>query len=103
AATYHWAGASGNRRQPTTGQGPRATGVSGNRRQPTTGQGPRATGGNIPLGRGLGQQAATYHWAGALGTQRVGAHSGDSSEHGWSVHTAGAVQDTGRQCAQQGQ
>ncbi|CAI9603179.1 unnamed protein product, partial [Staurois parvus] len=65
AATYHWAGASGNRQQPTTGQGPRATGGnlplgrgSGNRQQPTTGQG------------GLGQQAATFHWAGASGNRR---------------------------------
>ncbi|CAI9564447.1 unnamed protein product, partial [Staurois parvus] len=36
----------------------------------TTGQGPRATGGNLPLGRGLEQQAATYHWAGASGNRR---------------------------------
>ncbi|CAI9578930.1 unnamed protein product [Staurois parvus] len=42
----------------------------GNRRQSTPGQGSRATGGNLPLGRGLGQQAATYHWAGASGNRR---------------------------------
>ncbi|CAI9562524.1 unnamed protein product, partial [Staurois parvus] len=76
-------GSRGNRRQSTTGQGSRATGdlgngrqpttgegASGNRRQSTPGQGSRTTGGNLPLGRGLGQQAATYPWAGVSGTQR---------------------------------
>ncbi|CAI9544280.1 unnamed protein product, partial [Staurois parvus] len=43
---------------------------SGNRQQPTTGQGPRATDSNLPLGRGLGQQTATYHWAGASGNRQ---------------------------------
>ncbi|CAI9541684.1 unnamed protein product, partial [Staurois parvus] len=33
----------------------------------------------------------------------VGAHSGGSSEHGWSVHTVGTVQNTGGRCTQQGQ
>ncbi|CAI9539516.1 unnamed protein product, partial [Staurois parvus] len=32
-----------------------------------------------------------------------GAHSGDSSEHGWSVHTAGSVQNTGGRCTQRTQ
>ncbi|CAI9542531.1 unnamed protein product, partial [Staurois parvus] len=76
-----------------------------------------------------GNRRATYPWAGVSGTQRdsscgrgqfrtrvvgahsgdssehgvVGAHSGDSSEHGWSVHTAGTVQNTGGQCKQRRQ
>ncbi|CAI9550721.1 unnamed protein product, partial [Staurois parvus] len=40
---------------------------------------------------------------GQFRTRVGGAHSGDSSEHGWAVHTAGTVQNTGCQCAQQGQ
>ncbi|CAI9537018.1 unnamed protein product, partial [Staurois parvus] len=40
---------------------------------------------------------------GQFRTRVVGAHSRDSSEHGWSVRTAGTVQNTGGQCAQQGQ
>ncbi|CAI9572142.1 unnamed protein product, partial [Staurois parvus] len=43
---------------------------SGNRRQPTPGQGSWATGGNLPLGRGLGQQVAIYPWAGVSGNGR---------------------------------
>ncbi|CAI9541683.1 unnamed protein product [Staurois parvus] len=50
-------GDSGNRRQSTPEQGSWATGA-------------RATGGNLPLGRGLGQQAVTYHRAGASGNRR---------------------------------
>ncbi|CAI9566527.1 unnamed protein product, partial [Staurois parvus] len=90
-------------------------GVSGNRWQPTTGQGPRATGGNLPLGRGLGvsgtqrdsscevwpqhrsHPAGTVQNTGGRCTQR------ESSEHRWSVHTAGAVQNTGGRCTQRGQ
>ncbi|CAI9553416.1 unnamed protein product, partial [Staurois parvus] len=92
AATYHWAGASGNRRQPTTGQGPRATGALGNRRQSTTGQGPRATGGNLPLGRGLGQQAATYPWAGASGNRRQPTTGQGLGQKAATYHWAGAPQ-----------
>ncbi|CAI9603608.1 unnamed protein product [Staurois parvus] len=33
----------------------------------------------------------------------VSAHSGDSSDHGWSMHTAGKVQNTGWRCTQRGQ
>ncbi|CAI9583435.1 unnamed protein product, partial [Staurois parvus] len=36
-------------------------------------------------------------------TRVVSAHNRKSSGHGWSVHTAGIVQDTGGQCTQQGQ
>ncbi|CAI9583436.1 unnamed protein product, partial [Staurois parvus] len=36
-------------------------------------------------------------------TRVVSAHCRNSSGHGWSVHTAGTVQDTGGQCAQQEQ
>ncbi|CAI9541682.1 unnamed protein product, partial [Staurois parvus] len=40
---------------------------------------------------------------GTTGHGVVGAHSGGSSEHGWSVHTVGTVQNTGGRCTQQGQ
>ncbi|CAI9598259.1 unnamed protein product, partial [Staurois parvus] len=101
-ATYHWAGASGNRRQPTTGQGP------------------RATGGNLPLGRGLGQQAAIYPWAGVLGNRRQSTTGqGTQRDSSWAPQVAilrachqdtggqcthsGAVRNTGGRCTQQGQ
>ncbi|CAI9598261.1 unnamed protein product, partial [Staurois parvus] len=114
AATYHWAGASGNRRQSTTGQGPRAKSgnlplgrASGNRRQPTTGQGPRATGSNLPLGRGLGQQVAIYPWAGAwatgsnlplgrgLGQQAATYHWAGASGNRWQPTTGQGPRATG--------
>ncbi|CAI9545803.1 unnamed protein product, partial [Staurois parvus] len=40
---------------------------------------------------------------GQFRTRVAGAHSGDSSEHGWLVHTAGTVQNTGGRCTQWGQ
>ncbi|CAI9552594.1 unnamed protein product, partial [Staurois parvus] len=48
-------------------------------------------------------RVVSAHTAGRFGTRVVGAHIGDSSGHGWSVHTAGTVQDTGGQCTQQEQ
>ncbi|CAI9588303.1 unnamed protein product, partial [Staurois parvus] len=35
---------------------------------------------------------------GQFKTRVVCAHSRDSSKHGWSVHTAGTVQNTGGRC-----
>ncbi|CAI9614292.1 unnamed protein product, partial [Staurois parvus] len=40
---------------------------------------------------------------GQFKTRVVSEHSRGSSEHGWSVHTAGTVQNTGGRCTQQKQ
>ncbi|CAI9536764.1 unnamed protein product, partial [Staurois parvus] len=140
AATYHWAGASGQ----TGGNLPLNRG-SGNRRQPTTGQGPRGLNGTlavetghstapIQLSRVIGftgtqrgsdgsstqghhrTRVVSAHTAetvqdtsgrcihrGQFRTRVVDAHSRHSSGHGWSVHIAGTVQNTGGRCAQQAQ
>ncbi|CAI9586217.1 unnamed protein product, partial [Staurois parvus] len=79
-AIYHWAGVSGNRRQPTTGQGPRATGGT--------------------LGRGLGDSTGRCTQRGQFRTRVVSAHSRGSSGHRSSVCTTGTVQNThGKQLA----
>ncbi|CAI9585496.1 unnamed protein product [Staurois parvus] len=88
-------------------------------RQPTTGQGLRATGGNLPLGRGLGQHAATYHWAGASGNRRQpttgqgprglngtlaveAGHSTAPTQLSRVIGFTGTQQDTGGQCTHRG-
>ncbi|CAI9571496.1 unnamed protein product, partial [Staurois parvus] len=58
---------------------------------------PGTSGDRSGHGGGRGAQQGQFR------TRVVCAHSRDSSGHGWSVHTAGTVQDTGGQCAQQRQ
>ncbi|CAI9539918.1 unnamed protein product, partial [Staurois parvus] len=56
--------------------------------------------------RGLNREAMAQALRGITGqfiTQVVCAHNRASSGHGWSVHTAATVQDTGGRCTQQGQ
>ncbi|CAI9543909.1 unnamed protein product, partial [Staurois parvus] len=101
---------------------------SGNRQQPTTGQGPRGLNGTLAveaghstaptqLSRVIGftgtqQVAMAQALRGTTGSYTLGMPSGHGwsvhtqrggSEHGWSVHTSGTVQDTGGQCTQQEQ
>ncbi|CAI9570604.1 unnamed protein product, partial [Staurois parvus] len=113
---------SGNRRQPTTGQGPRGLNgtlavETGHSTAPTqlsrvigfTGtqqvamaQALRGTTGSYTPGMPSGH-GWSVHTAGWFGTRLVSAHNRNSSGHGWSVHTAGTIQDTGGRCTQRGQ
>ncbi|CAI9585626.1 unnamed protein product, partial [Staurois parvus] len=122
---------SGNRRQSTPGQGlgqqaaiyPWA-GASGNRRQSTPGQGSRGLNGTLAVKSGLstaptqllgtlgsrGLNGAVHNNPGGLCAQQgqfldTGGRCTQlgSSEHGWSVHTAGTVQDTSGRCTHRGQ
>ncbi|CAI9592877.1 unnamed protein product, partial [Staurois parvus] len=108
AATYHWAGASGNRRQSTPGQGSRGlngtlaveSGLSTDPTQLSRDIGFMGTQ-RVAMAqalRGTTGHAWSVHTVGQLGTRVVGAHSGDSSEHEWSVHTPGTVQNTSGRC-----
>ncbi|CAI9589570.1 unnamed protein product, partial [Staurois parvus] len=130
AATYHWAGTLGNRRQPTPGQGSRGLngtlavesglstaptqlsrdiGFTGTHRAVHNPGGLCAQQGQLRTQVVSAHRGAVQNTSGRctqqaqFRTQVVSAHNRDSSDNGWSVHTAGTVQDTGGQCAQQGQ
>ncbi|CAI9572593.1 unnamed protein product, partial [Staurois parvus] len=117
---------SGNRRQPTTGQGPRGLNgtlavETGHSTAPTqlsrvigfTGtqrvamaQALRGTTGHrwlVHTQQGSSDTSGRCAHRGQFRTRVVGAHSGHSSGHRWSVRTTGTVQDTGGRCTQRGQ